>query len=133
MEGPSSLGVDELPGFDACSYSYSSETSDTRTGISEGSFDSASKYVIFDCAKQQSSTPNGSPVHSISGSLADWISQKASYYSQDSLLKIPGCNDKSSFAAGDTDHVSDMGGTLDETEFEFRCLESSSDSKGIYI
>lgn len=129
LEGSSSIGVDELPRFDTCSYSYCSETSDPCIGISEGSFDTASRSGVVDCAKQQYSTLNASPVNSISGSPVDWISLKVPYFSQDSLSEIAGTHDKLTNAARDTYTGSDMGGALYQNGF--RRLESSSDSKGI--
>lgn len=127
MEGQSSYGA-ELPGSDTCSYSYNSEISDSWTRSSEGSFDSASKFVTFDCVKQEPSVQIGSP--NLYGSLIDRTS-KPLCDRQDIQFEIPSHPGISNFAAGATDHVSDIGGTLHtnyskgETGFEFSSLEAN--------
>ncbi|KAK2969852.1 hypothetical protein RJ640_030161 [Escallonia rubra] len=146
--------VTKLPGTVRLSASFNSEASDSMTRGSDGSVESSGNSVIFDCANLEPSIQNGSPVHSSSGSLTDWvlqvssretsaadrdvISQIASSCSREETKEtqseVPHRSTTFSFASGDSIHVSDVGGAWDskylrnDAEFEFRFYDVSDSS-----
>uniref|UniRef100_A0A5B6ZPB1 Helicase-like transcription factor CHR28 n=2 Tax=Davidia involucrata TaxID=16924 RepID=A0A5B6ZPB1_DAVIN len=150
LGGAPSFGA-EIPGSVTFSPSYNSEAS----GGSDGSFESAGNPVLDYCGKLEPSVQIGSPVHSCSGSLADWmlpipghgtysaekdvVSHNASSYSRvesiQTQYEIPNCSNTFSFAAWNANHASDLRQTWDfnhlkgETEFQFRCSEVETHSK----
>ncbi|KAA8515310.1 hypothetical protein F0562_018460 [Nyssa sinensis] len=146
----------EMPGSVTLSPSYNLEASDSRTGGSDGSFESAGSPALdFDCGKLEPSVQIGSPVHSCYGSLAGWplpipghgtfsaernaVSHNASTNSRDdskeTQLKIPNCSNEFSFAAGNVNHDSDLRETLEfnhlkgETEYQFWNSEGDAQYK----
>ncbi|KAA8519836.1 hypothetical protein F0562_014074 [Nyssa sinensis] len=147
LGGAPSFGA-EIPGSVAFS-PYNSE------GGSDGSSESAGNHVLDYCGKLEPSVQIGSPVHSCSGSLVDWVStipghgtfsaerdvvsHNASSYSRADSKKtqyeIPNCSDTFGFSSWNANHVSDLRDSSDfnhskgETEFQFRCSEGETHSK----
>ncbi|CAL5344926.1 unnamed protein product [Camellia sinensis] len=145
-ERTSSFGA-ELAGSVTFSSSYNSEASDSKAGVSEGSFESV--------GKQDASARTNSPMHSCSGSLTDWmlpisghdsfsagsngVIQNVSFYSEDdskeTQYEIPNCSATFSFPAGDANQGSDFIETFNsshlkgEAEFQFGCLEGGANSQ----
>ncbi|XAR66424.1 DNA helicase [Bertholletia excelsa] len=137
----------DIAGSFTFSPSYNSEVSDSRPGVSDGSFESAGNSVFIDNGKQDASGPIGSPLHSGSGSFTDWIipapvpdslrassigfCQNISSCSRDSKENLYGITNSSTmFSFGfrgssqlDSNHLNG------ENEFQFRCSEGDANSQ----
>ncbi|XP_059623124.1 helicase-like transcription factor CHR28 [Cornus florida] len=146
--------VAEIPGSVTFSPSYNSEASDSRAGGSDGSFEPIGNSVLeFDYGKLIPSEEIGSPMHSYSPSLENWMgfghstpsserdgaSQNASSYSRcggkEIKIEIHNCSTSYNFASRDANHVSDVRETSNlnhhngETESKFRHLQGDTHSK----
>lgn len=98
------------------------EASDSRPKVSDGSSESSVKSVVPDGVKHESSLQLGSPVHSFSESLGDWMPIQDDGHLQANEYKIPNhaassslhvheecwkegpnCNETFNFCVGDFD------------------------------
>ncbi|XP_052180410.1 helicase-like transcription factor CHR28 isoform X2 [Diospyros lotus] len=143
-----SISGAELAGSVTFSPSQNSESSDSRAGPSDGSFESARNSVMSDYGKQEHSAQISSPA-SCSGSLADWMLPISSHgslsagsngvmqdiqsygrdYHEEIPYEIPNRGATFSFPAGDDYYGSDFREVLNsnhsegEAEFQFKLLE----------
>lgn len=117
---------------------YNSDASDSGTGGSAASFDSAENSAMApDYGNMEPPTQTGSPVHACSASLKDWNLQESSFTGRAgvSLIEIPTFSTASSFADRDAHNVSDCVDNLyvdfpnGETEEQCRHVGEDVDSK----
>lgn len=143
------LSSDHLSASTSFSPPYNFATSDIRNGISDASSDYAEKSSVSDGSKCESRLQLGSPVHSSSGSLTDWIPfQGHGHFSLDKDIvshnalsnslqdcrethhELRNCSETFSFPAGYfSNHVADNGEASNvdqrnhELELPLTCLE----------
>ncbi|XP_030967710.1 helicase-like transcription factor CHR28 isoform X2 [Quercus lobata] len=121
---------------------YNSDASDSGTGGSAASFDSAENSAMApDYGNMEPPTQTGSPVHACSASLKDWNLQVSGHESSFtgragvSPIEIPTFSTASSFADRDAHNVSDCVDNLyvdfpnSETEEQCRHVGEDVDSK----
>jgi hypothetical protein len=141
LEGSPSLGPELTDPVTIFSL-YNSDASDSGTGGSAGSFNSAGNSVMaFDFGNMEPPTHTGSPVHACSASLKEWVPGVPGHESTFtgragvSPIEIPTFSTASSFANRDLHNVSDRGDNVyldfltSETEVQCRHVGEDVDFK----